>query len=84
MAEAQSTIVTIGSPGACLGTTQMLLTTAGIGLLLITVALFYWGVPKNGQPSRVPDKWGLGLIFPILLLCTGIFGIILLLKGLYP
>lgn len=62
----------------------MLLISAGIGLLLITVVLFYWGVPKNGQPSRVPNKWGIGLMFPIVLLATGIFGMIALLKGLYP
>jgi hypothetical protein len=63
---------------------QMLMTSAGIGLLLTTVGLFYWGVPKNGQPSRVPDKWGLGIAFPIVLLCTGIFGIVFLLKGFFP
>jgi len=62
----------------------MLLTSAGIGLLLITVALFYWGVPKDGQPSRVPNKWGLGLAFPIILLSTGIFGIVFVLKGFFP
>ena len=56
----------------------------GIVLLAATVVLFLWGIPKNGQPSRIPDKWGLGAGFPILVMSLGIFGLILAIKGIFP
>jgi hypothetical protein len=54
----------------------------GIALLILTVVLFMWGVPKEGKPSRVPDKWGMGTAFPIIVMCSGVFGIVFLLKGI--
>jgi hypothetical protein len=56
----------------------------GVVLLAATVGLFLWGIPKNGQPSRIPNKWGLGAAFPILVMSLGIFGIILAIKGIFP
>ena len=56
----------------------------GIALLILTVVLFMWGVPKGGKPSRVPDKWGMGTAFPIIVMCSGVFGIVFLLKGIFP
>jgi hypothetical protein len=57
---------------------------SGIVLLAATVWLFLWGIPKNGQPSRIPNKWGLGAAFPILVMSLGIFGIVLAIKGIFP
>jgi hypothetical protein len=57
---------------------------AGLLLLATTVGLFLWVTPKEGQPSRVPDRWGLGTMVPILILCLGIAGCVLVAKGIYP
>jgi hypothetical protein len=59
----------------------MLMILIGAVLLALTVALFVWGVPRDGQPSRVPNKWGLATAFPIALMCLGVFGLVVLLKG---
>jgi hypothetical protein len=56
----------------------------GIALLVVTVLLFRWGTPKGEKPSPVPNKWGMGTMFPIALLCLGMAGVILLVKGIYP
>jgi hypothetical protein len=52
--------------------------------MIVTVALFQWGIPKEGQPSRVPNKWGLGTMFPIALMCLGLSGLVMVLKGIFP
>ena len=62
----------------------MLMISIGIVLLALTVALFMWGVPRGGQPSRVPNKWGLSAAFPIAVMCLGVFGFVFLLKGIFP
>jgi hypothetical protein len=61
----------------------MLLIVSGTVLLVITVFLFRWGVPKAGNASPVPTKWGLATAFPILLMSTGIIGLLLVLKGIF-
>jgi hypothetical protein len=62
----------------------MLMISIGIVLLALTVTLFMWGVPRGGQPSRVPTKWGLSTAFPIAVMCLGVFGFVFLLKGIFP
>jgi hypothetical protein len=62
----------------------MLMILIGVVTLVVTVVLFRWGVPKDGQPSRVPNKWGLGTMFPIALMCLGLSGLVLVLKGIFP
>ncbi|MBM3527653.1 MAG: hypothetical protein FJX62_06145 [Alphaproteobacteria bacterium] len=57
---------------------------AGIGLITATVAGYLWGVPKEGEASRVPNKWGLAVAFPNLLMAGAIVGIVLTIKGFYP
>jgi hypothetical protein len=61
----------------------MVMMLLGAVMLALTVVLFMWGVPRGGQPSPVPNKWGLGTAFPIALLCLGIFGLVFLLKGFF-
>jgi hypothetical protein len=56
----------------------------GIVLLAATVFLFVKAVPKEGQPSRIPDKWGLPTLIPIGLLCLGTAAIVLIAKGMFP
>jgi hypothetical protein len=62
----------------------MISLTLGVVLLAATIGLFLWGIPKNGQPSRIPDKWGLGAAFPILVMSMGIVGLIFAIKGIFP
>jgi len=62
----------------------MLLILSGLVLLIITFYLFRWGIPKAGHPSPVPTKWGLATAFPMLLMSTGIIGLLLVLKGFFP
>jgi hypothetical protein len=63
---------------------NMVSVTAGIAILAGTVAAFFWGIPKNGMPSRVPNKWGIGAAFPILVMCAAVLGIVLVTRGIYP
>lgn len=64
----------------------MVMVNLAIGLVLMvaSVAAFRWGIPKDGQPSRVPNKWGLGVAFPILVMVGMLAGFILFAKGLFP
>jgi hypothetical protein len=57
---------------------------AGVGLMAATVAGYFWGVPKDGETSRVPSKWGLAIMFPNLLMAGAIAAIVLMVKGAYP
>ena len=56
----------------------------GIVLLIATVLLFMWAVPRGGQPSRVPEKWGLGTAVPLVILCLGVAGCLFIAKGFFP
>jgi hypothetical protein len=56
----------------------------GAVLLVATGWLFVWGIPKDGQPSRIPSKWGMGTAFPIVLMLMGLGGCILVAKGIFP
>jgi hypothetical protein len=62
----------------------MLMILIGAAMLALTVALFMWGVPRGGRPSPVPNRWGLGTAFPIAVMCLGVFGLVFLLKGVFP
>jgi hypothetical protein len=62
----------------------MLLLLSGVVLLVITVMLFRWGVPRSGQPSPVTTRWGLATAFPMLVMTTGVIGFVLMLKGFFP
>ena len=60
-----------------------MLTTTGTLMLSATVALYLWGVPKPDEESRVPRRWGMRTLFPILLTCLGVAGFLILTKGLF-
>lgn len=62
----------------------MLAIAIGIILLGATTVLARWGMPREGRPSPVPNKWGMGAGFPMLIMSMGIFGLILVLKGVFP
>jgi hypothetical protein len=63
---------------------NVVMVASGGGLMVAAVAGYYWGIPKNGETNRVPDKWGLGVVFPILVMVGAIGGIVLAVKGFYP
>lgn len=56
----------------------------GSVLLLATVVLYVWVLPKEGQPSWLPNKWGLTTLIPIVITGTGITGLMLLAKSILP
>ena len=53
----------------------------GSVLLLATLALYAWLLPQEGRPSRLPNKWGLTTMLPIVITCFGISGLVLLAKS---
>ena len=53
----------------------------GIILLLATAGLFVWGLPTEGQPSPIPNKWGIPTLLPIVISCLGIAGLLLIAKS---
>jgi hypothetical protein len=73
-----------GVRALCGAENNMAMISIGIGLLVLTVVLFRWGVPRNGQPSRVPNKWGLSTAFPIAVMCLGVFGLCFCSKDFSP
>jgi hypothetical protein len=56
----------------------------GIVLLALTVYLFMQVIPKEGRPSRIPDKWGLPTAVSIAVLCLGVTAIVFVAKGMFP
>jgi len=60
----------------------MLNAIGGGALLLATVILYVWVLPKEGQPSWLPNKWALPTLIPIVITGTGIGGLMLLAKSI--
>jgi hypothetical protein len=60
----------------------MLNAIIGSVLLLATIVLYVWVLPKEGQPSRLPNKWGLTILLPIAIAGFGISGLMLLAKSI--
>jgi hypothetical protein len=56
---------------------------AGIILLLITLVLCIWARPRNGEPTRIPDKWGMAMLFPVAVLGLSIAGVMLIATTIY-
>lgn len=54
----------------------------GAAMTLAAPFLLNWGVPKEGEPSRLPDKWGLPLIFPYIVACLLLGGIVVAALGI--
>jgi hypothetical protein len=52
----------------------------GGALLLATAILYVWVLPKEGEPSWLPNKWALPTLLPIVISGTGIAGLMLLAK----
>jgi hypothetical protein len=59
----------------------MLNAIIGGALLLATVILYVWVLPKEGEPSWLPNKWALPTLLPIIITGTGIAGLMLLAKS---
>jgi hypothetical protein len=55
----------------------------GVIFLILTVVLFVKVMPKEGRPSRIPDKWGLPTLVSIAILCLGVAGIVLVAQGVF-
>jgi hypothetical protein len=62
----------------------MTLIILGVLLLVACGVLFKWAIPKDGQPSPITQKWGMGTMLPIVVMCLGFGGIILVIKGMFP
>ena len=60
-----------------------MMTTTGIVMLCVTVALYIWGVPRPDEESRVPQRWGMRTLFPSFIICLGVTGFLLLVKGVF-
>jgi hypothetical protein len=58
----------------------MLNAIIGGALLLATAILYVWVLPKEGEPSWLPNKWALPTLLPIVISGTGIAGLMLLAK----
>lgn len=59
----------------------MIYLIAGSVLLLATVVLYVWVLPRDGQPSRLPNKWGLVTMLPVFITCLGVAGLVLIAKS---
>jgi small-conductance mechanosensitive channel len=55
----------------------------GIILFAGAIAAFVWATPKDGKPSRIPNKWGMGTAFPILVMAVALLGFILVAKAVF-
>jgi hypothetical protein len=53
----------------------------GIILVLAAAGLFVWALPGDGTSNRVPDKWGLPTLLPIITTCLGLAGLLLVAKS---
>jgi hypothetical protein len=60
----------------------MLNAIIGGALLLATAILYVWALPKEGEHSRLPSKWALPTLVPIVISGTGIAGLMLLAKSI--
>ena len=56
----------------------------GVVLLAASVFLFRMAMPKDGEPTRIPDKWGLPTMTAVAILCLGVTAIVLIAKGMMP
>jgi hypothetical protein len=54
----------------------------GAALLVTTAALVAWSIPKDGQPSPIPSKWGLPWLVPTGIVCFAIGGLVFLARAL--
>jgi hypothetical protein len=53
------------------------------GVLLATTAgLVAWSIPKDGQSSPIPSKWGLPWLVPTGIVCFAIGGLVFLARAL--
>jgi hypothetical protein len=59
----------------------MLNAIIGSVLLLATVVLYVWVLPKEEQPSWLSNRKSLAILLPILMTGTGIAGLMLLAKS---
>lgn len=59
----------------------MIYLVTGSVLLLATIVLYVCVLPRDGQPSRIPNKWGLATMLPIFITCLGVAGLLLIAKS---
>jgi len=55
----------------------------GIVLLVASVVLFRLAIPREGKPSRIPDRYGLPTVVAIAILCLGTTAIVLIAQGMF-
>jgi energy-converting hydrogenase Eha subunit A len=61
---------------------MIMVTSIGFIALAAAGVMYWWGIPRFGEESRLPQSWGLRTVFPTLVMCFGVLGVILLAKGL--
>jgi len=54
----------------------------GSVVLLATIVLYAWVLPKEGQPKWLSNRRGLATLLPIAITCFGIAGFTLLTKSI--
>jgi hypothetical protein len=62
----------------------MNMTLIGGALFAVAAVMFFLGVPHHDQQSRITSRWGLAVAYPYLVMCLGLAGFALVLRGLLP
>jgi hypothetical protein len=55
----------------------------GVVVVVAAWALLRWLAPKEGEPRRIPDKWGLGTAVPMAILTLGVAGVLFIAKAFF-